>query len=156
MLQLCFVGKLRKCVVDHKNTPDCPSAWRWADAFYIWMNLSFKMAFKAQLWWSWVGHHSHLLDPNTFSNTIICLRYVVSATCCSVLYMGHLLHLCPSWRFLRFLQSFPPGYTCFFFVLFFFSTWQVFPHSNRRSKDRRRRFTVQLVKIPTESMRLWY
>ena len=87
-------------------------------------------------------------------NIITCIGCSVNATCkllfcCSVLQMW-LLHVCqswgrgnsPLWLFLRFLSSFLPLLKMFGF---FFSTWHVFPHPSRGSKDRGQRMllTVQ-------------
>ena len=92
-------------------------------------------------WWCLILL-SRLLGTHTFH--INCIRHSVNATCklicCSFLYTRNLWHVCcpgrgipPLWLFLRFLPS-------FFFTLlkgsFFPPTWQVFPHSNRGSKDR--------------------
>ena len=69
------------------------------------------------------GHHlamlSRLLDPHTHTHIVICIIYSVSATCklwfcCYVLYMRHLLHVCPSWE--RDLSSAaPPDVSSIFF-----------------------------------------
>ena len=93
MLQLCFVGKLWKCVVDFKNSPEGEK-------------IVFISGWTYSLRWHWKPSSGEAGSGTTViswtqtlsSNTIICLRYAVSATCHSVLYMQHLLHVYPSWR----------------------------------------------------------